>query len=167
MKLSSVSLLALLAFVGCAQPIVTSPTKSTSSSSQSREARTSQLREKLKSVTVADGISKSEAELIAECYFHQNVGCGGFTGIEMAATTGLLTELSALLPSRFKASTLTRAPARLRHPSDLVMRRHSRFFRRPALQRTARPVGWAAEAGTLRGMSSQRTRRDCELAIER
>jgi hypothetical protein len=35
----------------------------------------------LKAVTVADGISKSEAELIAECYFHQNVGCGGFTRI--------------------------------------------------------------------------------------
>ena len=30
---------------------------------------------------MADGVFKSEAELIAECYFHQNVGCGGFTGI--------------------------------------------------------------------------------------
>ena len=43
--------------------------------------QTTQLRQKLKAVTLADGISKSEAELIAECYFHQNVGCGGFTGI--------------------------------------------------------------------------------------
>jgi hypothetical protein len=30
---------------------------------------------------VADGISKSEAELIAKCYFHQNVGCGAYTGV--------------------------------------------------------------------------------------
>jgi hypothetical protein len=30
---------------------------------------------------VADGVSKSEAELISECYFHQHVGCGGWTGI--------------------------------------------------------------------------------------
>jgi len=30
---------------------------------------------------VADGISRSEAELIAKCYFQQNVGCGNFTGI--------------------------------------------------------------------------------------
>ena len=30
---------------------------------------------------MADGVSKQEAEVIAECYFHQNVGCGGFTGI--------------------------------------------------------------------------------------
>ena len=35
----------------------------------------------MKTITVTDGVSKSEAELIAECYFHQNVGCGGFTGI--------------------------------------------------------------------------------------
>ncbi len=30
---------------------------------------------------MADGISKAEAELIAECYFHQHVGCGAFTGV--------------------------------------------------------------------------------------
>jgi hypothetical protein len=35
----------------------------------------------LKTVSLADGISKSEAQLIAECYFHQNLACGGFTGI--------------------------------------------------------------------------------------
>ena len=35
----------------------------------------------MRTVIVADGVSKPEAELIAECYFHQNVGCGGFTGI--------------------------------------------------------------------------------------
>ena len=81
MRLSSLTLLALLACAGCSQPAATSPTTSSSSPSQSREAQTTQLRQKLKAVTVADGISKSEAELIAECYFHQNVGCGGFTGI--------------------------------------------------------------------------------------
>ena len=48
----------------------------------SRDARTEELRTKLMAVTVADGISKSEAEVIAECYFHQNVACGAFTGIQ-------------------------------------------------------------------------------------
>src|SRR5258706_11667723 len=81
MRLSSLTLLALLACAGCGQPAATSPTTSSSSPLQSREAQTTQLRQKLKTVTVADGISKSEADLIAECYFHQNVGCGGFTGI--------------------------------------------------------------------------------------
>jgi hypothetical protein len=50
-------------------------------SSARREAQTTRLREKLKTVTTADGISSPEAELIAECYSHQNIGCGGFTGI--------------------------------------------------------------------------------------
>ena len=49
---------------------------------QAREAKTAELRWKLQSISIADGISKSEAELIAECYFHENVGCGAFTGIQ-------------------------------------------------------------------------------------
>jgi len=57
-------------------------TPGTDTTSQTREAQTSELRHKLRAVTTADGISKSEAELIAECYFHQNVGCGAFTGIQ-------------------------------------------------------------------------------------
>ena len=81
MRLRTLAFLALLICAGCSQPTTTSPTRNSSSPSQSRAAQTSQLREKLGTVTVADGISKSEAELIAECYFHQNVGCGGFTGI--------------------------------------------------------------------------------------
>ena len=47
----------------------------------SRDLQTQQLRRQLSRVTVADGISKSEAELIATCYFYQQVGCGGFTGV--------------------------------------------------------------------------------------
>lgn len=81
MRLSCVILLALLTCAGCSQPLASAPTTSSSSPSHSREARTRELRQKLKAVIVADGISKSEAELIVECYFHQNVGCGGFTGI--------------------------------------------------------------------------------------
>lgn len=46
-----------------------------------RDIRTAELREKLAMIEKGDGISKSEAEIIAEYYFHQNVGCGGFTGI--------------------------------------------------------------------------------------
>jgi hypothetical protein len=44
-------------------------------------AQTAQMRQILRTVTVADGISKSEAEIIAKCYFHQHVGCGNFSGI--------------------------------------------------------------------------------------
>ena len=74
-------LLAVVGLSGCSSPSTTAMPASTSSSSRSRDARTAELRAKLKSITVADGISKSEAELIAECYFHQNVGCGGYTGV--------------------------------------------------------------------------------------
>ena len=82
MKRSTVVYLALIACGGCGQRSTTSPTDTASVESQARDAQTTQLREKLKGVTVADGISKTEAELIAECYFHQNVGCGAFTGIQ-------------------------------------------------------------------------------------
>ena len=74
MRLQGLILLALLICAGCSQPAPTSPLSP-------RELETNQLREKLRAITVADGISKPEAELIAECYFHQNVGCGGYTGI--------------------------------------------------------------------------------------
>ena len=40
-----------------------------------------QLRKKLHSITVADGISQSEAQIIVDCYFAQNIGCGAFEGI--------------------------------------------------------------------------------------
>jgi len=82
MKLSTLPLLVLIVCSGCSQHSATSPTASTSPALQARDSQTTQLREKLKTVTVADGISKSEAVLIAECYFHQNVGCGAFTGIQ-------------------------------------------------------------------------------------
>jgi hypothetical protein len=49
-------------------------------------SQTAQLRQILHTVTVADGVSKPEAEIIAECYFHQNVGCGSFTGIRDGGT---------------------------------------------------------------------------------
>ena len=80
MKRSTISVLVLLA-CGCSRPSEISLTASTSPPSASHDAQTTQLRQKLKSVTLADGISKSEAKLIAECYFHQNIGCGGFTGV--------------------------------------------------------------------------------------
>jgi hypothetical protein len=46
-----------------------------------RAAKAAELRRKLESITIADGISKPEAEVIAQCYFSKNVGCGAFTGI--------------------------------------------------------------------------------------
>jgi hypothetical protein len=39
-------------------------------------------RQKLHAVTLVDGISQSEAQIIGECYFARNVGCGGFSGIQ-------------------------------------------------------------------------------------
>jgi len=41
-----------------------------------------ELRQKLKAVTLSDGVSQSEAEVIAQSYFARNVGCGAFTGIQ-------------------------------------------------------------------------------------
>lgn len=38
-------------------------------------------RQKLQLVTLADGISQSEAQIIGECYFAKNVGCGAFYGV--------------------------------------------------------------------------------------
>ena len=81
MRLSTLTFLAMLACSGCSQSSSTSPTTGSSLPSEFRDKQTAELRQKLKAVTVADGISKTEAELIAKCYFHQNVGCGGFTGI--------------------------------------------------------------------------------------
>jgi len=50
---------------------------------QTQPARpaTAEWREKLHTVTLADGISKSEARIIGECYFAKNVGCGAFYGV--------------------------------------------------------------------------------------
>ena len=81
MRLSNLLIAALVTCAGCSQPPASSPTARTTSAAVSRDERTVQLREKFRSLSVADGVSKPEAELIAECYFHQNVGCGGFTGI--------------------------------------------------------------------------------------
>jgi hypothetical protein len=47
----------------------------------SRDRATVQFREKLKTVTVSDGISQSEAEIIGRCYFLKHVGCGAFRGV--------------------------------------------------------------------------------------
>ena len=41
-----------------------------------------ELRQKLKAVTLSDGVSQSEAEIIAQSYFARNVGCRAFTGIQ-------------------------------------------------------------------------------------
>ena len=79
MKLSG--LLLVLLTCGCSQHSATIPTVRASPASHSRAAQRTWLREKLKTVTVTDGISKSEAELIAKCYFAKHVGCGVFTGI--------------------------------------------------------------------------------------
>ena len=81
MRLPLAAFLMLLGCAGCSQPGTTVPAWRNRSSLQSPNARTKHLREKLKTVSVADGISKSEAFLIAERYFHQHVGCGGITGI--------------------------------------------------------------------------------------
>ncbi len=48
---------------------------------QTRAATTPKLREQLKGITVQDGISQSEAEIIPKYYFELNVGCGGYNGV--------------------------------------------------------------------------------------
>jgi hypothetical protein len=44
-------------------------------------APTAELRHKLKTVTLADGVSQPEAQIIGECYFAKNVGCGAYYGV--------------------------------------------------------------------------------------
>ena len=51
------------------------------SSCRSENPKTSLLRQKLHSIKISDSITKSEATIIAECYFHRHVGCGAFLGI--------------------------------------------------------------------------------------
>lgn len=58
------------------------PTNLTESSTpQAQAARTADLRARLKAITLADGISRAKADLIARCYFDANVGCGAYKGI--------------------------------------------------------------------------------------
>jgi len=61
------SLILLIACAGCQ----TQPTEPTAA----------QLREKLHTITLADGISQSEAQIIGDCYFARNVACGAFYGV--------------------------------------------------------------------------------------
>jgi hypothetical protein len=66
MRLTTTFLLLLMVCAGCRTPA--GPTQV-------------ELRERLKTVTLADGVSQSEARIIGECYFAWNVGCGAFYGI--------------------------------------------------------------------------------------
>ncbi len=66
--------LLLLACVGC-QTQPAAPTET-----QVRESKI-RLQEKLRTVTLADGVSQSEAEIIGECYFSKHVGCGACYGV--------------------------------------------------------------------------------------
>jgi hypothetical protein len=45
---------------------------------------TAVLRQKLGRITLDDGVSESEAKIIAQAYFAAHVGCGAFTGIRDA-----------------------------------------------------------------------------------
>ncbi len=38
-------------------------------------------REKLHTISLTDGVSQSEAQIIGECYFAREVGCGAFSGV--------------------------------------------------------------------------------------
>jgi hypothetical protein len=67
MRFSVILILLLVACAGCqTQPVA--PTAA-------------EWREKLRTVTLADGISQSEAQIIGECYFARHVGCGAFSGV--------------------------------------------------------------------------------------
>jgi hypothetical protein len=48
---------------------------------QPTEPSAAQQRGRLKTITLVDGISQSEAQIIGECYFAKNVGCGAFHGV--------------------------------------------------------------------------------------
>src|SRR5689334_19546880 len=67
MKTFTVLFLLSLALVGCR--------------TQTMGLANTGLRQKLKAVTLADGVSQSEAEIIGQSYFAKNVGCGAFNGI--------------------------------------------------------------------------------------
>jgi hypothetical protein len=59
--------LLLAAFAGCQ----TGPQRPTDA----------EIRAKLKTVNLADGISQSEAQIIGQCYFDKNVGCGCYSDV--------------------------------------------------------------------------------------
>jgi len=67
MKLSAPLVLSLVLCAGC-QTHRIAPTKA-------------QLQEKLSTIQLADGVSQAEAQIIGECYFARNVGCGIFSGV--------------------------------------------------------------------------------------
>ena len=67
MRIFVVPLLLLVACLGC-RPDTVSPSDT-------------ELREKLRAIALSDGVSQSEAKIIARSYFARHVGCGAFTGI--------------------------------------------------------------------------------------
>ena len=69
---------AMLAWSGCDSRAADS---ADASKPQPHGSPTAELRAKLKAITLADGISRSEADLIARCYFDRHVGCGAYKGI--------------------------------------------------------------------------------------
>ena len=82
MKIALFSLILIVAGAGCRNKSaadVTVTDRVDSSFFETAEAK--ELRKELRAVTVEDGISAAEAEIIAKTYFAINVGCGGFTGI--------------------------------------------------------------------------------------
>ena len=54
--------------IGCRTPIMT--------------AGESDRWQRLQNITLSDGVSRPEAETIAQSYFAKNVGCGSFGGIQ-------------------------------------------------------------------------------------
>jgi hypothetical protein len=67
MRFSATLILLLVLCAGCqTQPVEPTP---------------AEWRQKLHIVALADGISQSEAQIIGQCYFAKNVGCGCFGGI--------------------------------------------------------------------------------------
>ncbi len=77
------NLLLTLALVGC---LFGSGTLSAAEKSQPVSAKAAKPAALLQRVNTADGVTRSEADSIADAYFLLHVGCGSFTGISETPT---------------------------------------------------------------------------------
>jgi hypothetical protein len=70
----------------------------------------------LKATTVTDGISKSEADLIARCYFDRNVACGVYTGIQDGGDYWIVDGLIGFVPETLKGFQIDKSTGKITSP---------------------------------------------------
>ncbi len=96
-----------------------------------RMATTAKLRRQLSGITLQDGISQSEAEIIANFYFDRNVGCGAFNGIRDGGSFWIVNAQSGLAGTPVNGFHIDKVTGKILSPSAQATRTHrSRCDRR-------------------------------------